>query len=40
MLGAVLNSVKFNSMSNKHYYYSSERYSAHYSKRYNGRKKR
>jgi capsular exopolysaccharide synthesis family protein len=39
MLGAVLNGVKFNSMSNKHYYYSSERYSAHYSKRYNGRKK-
>ena len=39
MLGAVLNGVKFNSMSNKHYYYNSERYSAHYSKRYYGRKK-
>ncbi len=34
MLGAVLNDVKFRSLSNKHYYYSSERYSGHYSKRY------
>jgi Mrp family chromosome partitioning ATPase len=34
MLGAVLNGVKFKSLSNKHYYYSSERYSGHYSKRY------
>ena len=34
MLGAVLNGVKFRSLSNKHYYYSSERYSGHYSKRY------
>lgn len=39
MLGAVLNGVKFKSLSNKHYYYSSERYSGHYSKRYKyGRK--
>jgi capsular exopolysaccharide synthesis family protein len=39
MLGAVLNGVKFQSLSNKHYYYSSERYSGHYSKRYKyGRK--
>ena len=39
MLGAVLNGVKFRSLSNKHYYYSSERYSGHYSKRYKyGRK--
>ncbi|MBE5772545.1 MAG: polysaccharide biosynthesis tyrosine autokinase [Clostridiales bacterium] len=34
MLGGVLNGVKFRSLSNKHYYYSSERYSGHYSKRY------
>ena len=34
MLGAVLNGVKFRNMSNKYYYYSSERYSGHYSKRY------
>ena len=39
MLGAVLNGVKFKSLSNKHYYYSSERYSGHYSKRYKYRKK-
>ncbi len=39
MLGAVLNSVKFKSLSNKHYYYSSERYSGHYSKRYKYGKK-
>ena len=39
MLGAVLNGVKFKSLSNKHYYYSSERYSGHYSSRYKyGRK--
>ena len=39
MLGAVLNGVKFRTLSNKHYYYSSERYSSHYSKRYRyGRK--
>ena len=34
VLGAVLNGVKFNSMSNRHYYYSSERYAGHYNKRY------
>ena len=34
LLGAVLNGVKFKSLSNKHYYYSSERYSGHYSRRY------
>ena len=34
MLGVVLNGVKFRSLSNKHYYYSSERYSGHYSRRY------
>ena len=39
MLGAVLNGVKFKSLSNKHYYYSSERYSGHYSKRYKYNKK-
>ena len=39
MLGAVLNGVKFKSLSNKHYYYSSERYSSHYSKRYKYGKK-
>ena len=39
MLGAVLNGVKFKSLSNKHYYYSSERYSGHYSKRYKYAKK-
>lgn len=39
MLGAVLNGVKFRSLSNKHYYYSSERYSGHYAKRYRHRKK-
>ena len=39
MLGAVLNDVKFRNLSNKYYYYSSERYSGHYSKRY-GRKKK
>jgi len=39
MLGAVLNGVKFKSLSNKHYYYSSERYSGHYSKRYQYGKK-
>lgn len=39
MLGAVLNGVKFKNMSNKYYYYSSERYSGHYSKRYKYGKK-
>ena len=39
MLGAVLNGVKFKSLSNKHYYYSSERYAGHYSKRYRYGKK-
>ena len=34
VLGAVLNGVKFNSMSNRHYYYSSERYAGLYNKRY------
>ena len=40
MLGAVLNGVKFNSMSNRHYYYNSERYASHYNKRYYSREKR
>lgn len=42
VLGAVLNGVKFNSMSNRHYYYRSERYASHYNKRYyvNKKKKR
>lgn len=40
MLGAALNGVKFNSMSNRHYYYSSERYASHYNKRYYTRKKK
>ena len=35
VLGAVLNGVKFNSMSNRHYYYSSERYASHYSPHFN-----
>ena len=39
MLGAVLNDVKFRNLSNKYYYYSSERYSGHYNKYY-GRKKK
>ena len=34
LLGAVLNDVKFRNMSNKYYYYSSERYAGHYAKRY------
>ena len=34
VLGAVLNGVKFNRVSNRHYYYSSERYSGYYNKRY------
>ena len=38
VLGAVLNGVKFNKMSNRHHYYNSERYSSHYNKRYYGRK--
>lgn len=40
ILGAVLNDVKFRNLSNKYYYYSSERYSGHYSKRYSRRKKK
>ena len=40
VLGAVLNGVKFNSMSNRHYYYSSERYASHYNKRYYANKKK
>lgn len=40
VLGAVFNGVKFNSMSNRHYYYSSERYASHYNKRYYTRKKK
>ena len=40
VLGAVFNGVKFNSMSNRHYYYSSERYARHYNKRYYTRKKK
>ena len=39
ILGAVLNGVKFSSMSNRHYYYNSERYASHYSKRYYSSKK-
>ena len=34
MLGAVLNGVQFHNLSNKYYYYSSERYTMNYSKRY------
>lgn len=40
VLGAVLNGVKFNNISNRHYYYSSERYSSHYNKRYYTNKKK
>lgn len=40
VLGAVLNGVKFNSISNRHYYYSSERYASHYNKRYHMNKKK
>lgn len=40
VLGAVLNGVKFNSMSNRHYYYSSKRYARHYNKRYHANKKK
>lgn len=40
VLGAVLNGVKFNSMSNRHYYYSSERYASHYNERYYRNKKK
>lgn len=39
MLGAVLNEVKFKKLSNKHYYYSSRRYSGYYRKRYARRAK-
>ena len=38
VLGAVLNGVKFNKMSNRHHYYNSERYASHYGKRYYGKK--
>jgi len=37
MLGAVMNEVRFKKLSNKHYYYSSKRYSSYYRKKY-GRK--
>ena len=40
ILGAVLNGVKFNTMSNRYYYYNSERYDGNYSKRYYDRKKK
>ena len=40
LLGAVLNGVKFNTMSNRYYYYNSERYDGNYSKRYYDRKKK
>ena len=38
ILGAVLNGVKFNTMSNRYYYYNSERYDGNYNKRYYDRK--
>ena len=34
ILGSVLNEVKFNSMSNRFYYYNSKRYSSYYKKNY------
>lgn len=34
VLGAVFNGVKFSSISNRYYYYSSEHYASHYNKRY------
>lgn len=37
MLGAVMNEVRFKKLSNKHYYYSSRRYSGYYRKRYGKR---
>ena len=40
LLGAVLNGVKFNTMSNRYYYYNSERYDGNYNKRYYDRKKK
>lgn len=40
VLGAVLNGVKFNNMSNRHYYYKSECYASHYNKRYYADKKK
>lgn len=40
MLGAVLDGVKFNSISNRHYYYNSERYASNYNKRYYSRRKK
>lgn len=39
LLGAVLNGVKFNTMSNRYYYYNSERYNGNYNQRYYERKK-
>jgi capsular exopolysaccharide synthesis family protein len=40
MLGAVLNGVQFNRLSNKHYYYSSERYTMNYNKNYYSMRKK
>lgn len=40
MLGAVLNDVKFRTLSNKHYYYNSGRYASHYDKRYRRQQKK
>lgn len=40
VLGAVLNGVKFNQLSNRHHYYNSERYSGLYSKRNHSRWKK
>ena len=40
MLGAVLNGVQFNNLSNKYYYYNSERYTMNYNKRYYSARKK
>lgn len=40
VLGAVLNGVKFNQLSNRYHYYNSERYSGLYSKRHHSRWKK
>lgn len=40
MLGAVLNGVQFNNLSNKYYYYNSERYTMNYNKRYYSTRKK
>ena len=40
ILGAVLNGVKFHTMSNRYYYYNSERYDSNYNKQYYDRKKK